>query len=109
MAEAQLSEPPPARGEHNPAATLDLRPVLADAAAFVQLREAIAALPRDIRDKVWMVAQLGAARLDRGGIADALAEAAGISDAALLDSLLDKPDLATSLGKGLYQLGSSSS
>ena len=106
VGEAQLGESPPARGEHNPAAALDLRPILADAAAFVQLREAIATLPRDIRDKVWMVAQLGAARFDSGGIADALAEAAGMSDAALLDSLLDEPDLATALGRGLYQLGS---
>jgi hypothetical protein len=55
----ELGEPVPARGEHNPAGTLALNGVLAAEPEFVALREAIAALPRDIREKLWVVAQVG--------------------------------------------------
>ena len=56
--DVELGEPVPARGEHNPAAALALNGVLATEPEFVALREAIAALPRDIREKLWVMEQI---------------------------------------------------
>lgn len=57
MPDAQLGEPE--RGEHNPSGNVVLDGVLAAEPEYVALREAIAALPRNIREKLWVVAQVG--------------------------------------------------
>ncbi len=103
--DAELGEPVPARGEHNPAAALGLNGVLVAEPAFAALREAIAALPRDIREKLWVVAQIG-----RGNVAIldwdvALAGASELSDGELVSIMVAEPDLRDHLRKGLYELG----
>jgi hypothetical protein len=50
--EAELGKPVPARGEHNPAGALALNGVLATEPEFVALWDAVAAAPRDIREKL---------------------------------------------------------
>lgn len=101
--ENSLGEPQPARGEHNPVTALDLDPVLAGTAAFAAVRDALAELPGDMRNRLWAVAQLGGARIR---IADvALAEAGRMTEVAVIASLLGEPDLQQLLRKGLYQLG----
>src|SRR5208282_4623892 len=57
--DTDLGEPIAARGEHNPGGGVLLTGVLASEPEFVALRQAIAALPRDIREKLWVVAQIG--------------------------------------------------
>jgi hypothetical protein len=53
--EAELGEPPPARGEHHAAGSLGFAGVPEDEPAHLALREAIEALPSDIRRKLWTV------------------------------------------------------
>lgn len=101
----ELGEPGPARGEHNPAGTLALNGVLAMQPEFVALREAITALPRDIREKLWVVAQVGRAEVAVLGWDEALAEALALSDGDLVSSMVAEPDLHDHLRKGLYELG----
>ena len=105
VADADLGEPQPARGEHNPAGTVVLNGVFASEPEFAALREAITALPRDIREKLWVVAQIG-----RGDIAildwdDAIASASALTDDDIAANLLGEADLHNYLRKGLYELG----
>lgn len=102
--DSQLAEPPPARGAHNPAAMLDLDPLLTRTREFTALRDALGELPRDMRDKLWALAQTGGAR-PGNRFEELLAQAAAMSDVAVTDSLLGEVDLQLCLRKGLYQLG----
>ncbi len=100
-----LGEPVPVRGEHNPSRNVVLDSALDNNPAFVTLREAIAGLPRDIRDKLWVVTQIGGGQraiLDWDGT---VLEAAALPDHDLLAFMLGEPDLHDSLQKGLYMLG----
>jgi hypothetical protein len=103
--EAELGEPQPARGEHNPVGDIVLDDVLAREPEFIALRDAIGALPRDIRDKVWAVAEIGRGRFAIRDADAAQAEASAMSNEAIAESLLGEPDLHDVLRKGLYQLG----
>lgn len=103
--DAQLGEPVPARGEHNPSGSIALNGVLAAEPEFVALREAIAALPRGIQEELWMVAQVG-----RGDVAildwdEAQAGASALSDDEIVVSMVAEPDMHEHLRKGLYELG----
>jgi hypothetical protein len=103
--DAQLGELEPARGEHNPGGALALNGVLAGEPEYVALRETIAALPRDIREKLWVVAQVG-----RGDVAildwdETLAGVSVLSDDDIAASMVAEPDLHEHLRKGLYELG----
>ncbi len=101
----ELGEPVPARGEHNPASTLALNGVLATEAEFVTLREAISALPRDIREILWVVAQVGRGDVAVLGWNEALAGASALSDDDIVAGMVAEPDLHEHLHKGLYELG----
>lgn len=101
----RLGEPLPARGQHNPLATLDLEPALTRTSQFAALRDAVTALPRDLRAKLWAIVQIGGGREPAGGFASALAETAALSDGALTSLLLGEPELQRMLTKGLYRLG----
>lgn len=105
VADADLGEPPPARGEHNPSGSVVLNGVLAGEPEFVALREAIAALTRDIREKLWVATQIG-----RGDLAildwdEAIGAASALTDDDIVANLLEEPDLHNYLRKGLYALG----
>jgi hypothetical protein len=106
--EAKFGEPPPARGAHNPLGDLPLDEVLGGAPEFIALRDAIAALPRGIREKLWAVAETGRGRFAILNWEAALAEAAALSDAIIAARLLEDPDLHEVLRKGLYELGAAS-
>jgi hypothetical protein len=103
--DADLGEPRPARGQHNPAGRVELNGVLARTPEFVALREAIVALPRDIREKAWAATQTGRGDftiLDWTGAVDA---ASKLADEDIVADLLGEPDLHDLLHKGLYELG----
>ena len=57
--EADLGEPTPARGVHNPSHTIVLSVVLSGKPELIALREAIESLPRDIRETLWAATQVG--------------------------------------------------
>lgn len=103
--EADLGEPTPARGVHNAAATLALNGVLATTPEFVALRDALAALPRDLQEKLWVTTQLGHGDLAINDWEQGLRDAADLADDALASRLLTEPDLHDCLRKGLYELG----
>ena len=101
----ELGEPLPARGEHNPSGALALNGVLAAEPEFVALREAITALPRDIREKLWVVAQVGRGDIAILGWDEALAATSALSDDDIVAGMIAEPDLHEQLRKGLYELG----
>ena len=103
--DVELGEPVPARGEHNLAAALALNGVLATKPEFVALREAITALPRDIREKLWVMAQIGRGDNAIRGWDEALARASVLSDDDIAAGMVAEPDLHAHLRKGLYELG----
>ena len=103
--ESELGEPEPARGEHHPSATIALNGVLAREPEFVTLREAIASLPRDIKEKLWVVAQVGRGDVAILGWDDALTEASALSDDDIVTNMIGEADLHEYLRKGLYELG----
>lgn len=105
IADVDLGEPVPARGEHNPGHDVALNGVLAGQAEFIALREALIALPREIREKTWVISQIG--RGDRA-ILDwntSLDAASRLGDDNIVGDLLGEPDLHDLLRKGLYALG----
>jgi hypothetical protein len=103
--DAQLGEPEPARGEHNLSGNIALNGVLAAEPEYVALREAIAALPRDIREKLWVVAQIGRGEDTILGWGEALARASALADDDIVADMIAEPDLHEYLRKGLYELG----
>jgi hypothetical protein len=102
--DADLGELEPARGPHSSVRTIALNGVLARKPEFVALREAIASLPRDVREKLWVVTQIG-----RGDVAvldwkQANDTASSLTEADIQANMLGEPDLHDCLRKGLYML-----
>jgi hypothetical protein len=103
--DADLGELEPARGPHRPVGMIALNGLLAGKPEFVALREALASLPRDIREKLWVVTQIG-----RGDVAvldweQAKDTASLLTEDDILANMLGEPDLHDYLRKGLYMLG----
>jgi hypothetical protein len=103
--EADMGEPIPGRGEHNPSAGIVLNGVLSAEPEFVALRQAIAALTRDIRVKLWVATRIGRGDLAILDWERAIGEASALTDDDIVAGLLDEPDLHELLRKGLYMLG----
>jgi hypothetical protein len=102
--EAELGEPQPARGQHHPAGALSFGALPKDAPAHRALRQAIEDLP-DIRRKLWAVMRIGSSDYARDDWAKALAAAANVSEANVVDDLAKEVDLHDRLMKGLYEIG----
>jgi Protein of unknown function (DUF3775) len=102
--ETELGEPKPARGEHNPASALVLDDLLAVEPAFLRLREAIAALPREIREKLWLLMEIGRGNGTLQDWTAAHEKIAAAADAEIVADLMSEPDLHACLRKALYQV-----
>lgn len=102
--EADLGEPQPVRGEHNPAANVELTSVLAAEPEFVALTRAIARLPRHIREKIWLVMRIGSGDLGLSDWDSGANAAPALTDEDLAMNLVGDPDLHDHLRKGLYAL-----
>jgi hypothetical protein len=103
--EAELGEAPPARGAHHTAGSLGFWGVPKDEPAHLALREAIEALPSDIRRKLWAVMRTGCGDYARGDWDRALAAADNESDESIVGDLSEEVDLHDRLMKGLYEIG----
>jgi hypothetical protein len=103
--EAQLGELPPARGEHHAAGSLGFAGEPKDEPAHLALREAIEALPSDIKRKLWAVMRTGCGDYARGDWDRAIAAANNVSDEMILGDLAEEVDLHDKLMKGLYEIG----
>jgi len=102
--EAELGEPKPARGEHNPTRSLVLDDLLAVEPEFLRLREAIAALPREIREKLWILMEIGRGNSSLQDWIPAREKIATAPDTEVIADLMSEPDLDTCLRKALYQV-----
>jgi Protein of unknown function (DUF3775) len=94
-----------APGQHKAASSPVLSDGLAAKPEFVALRRAIAELPRDMREKLWAVMQIGrgdAAIVDWDKV---LATGSELGDDDIADHMISEPDLENCLHKGLYELG----
>jgi hypothetical protein len=103
--DSALGEPKPARGEHTPSANEVMNGVLADRAEFVALHDAIATLPRDVREKLWVVMRIGSGNTAILEWDAALAAASALADDDIVENMAEEPDLHHFLQKGLYALG----
>jgi hypothetical protein len=103
VAEHELAEITPARGEHNPIAPLGFAPVHSDGSQVADLRDAVAALSGAGRSELYALMRIGrgelAARQWHRGIRDA----ALLGDETVTACLIEDPDLHDHLMKGLYE------
>lgn len=102
---ADLGEPIPARGQHNAASEIVLDDVLATAPEFVTLRDAIVALPREIKQKILIASQIGRGDLAILNWDSAMETTSALSDDDIVADLLAESDLHDVLRKGLYAMG----
>ena len=103
--DAALAEPGPVHAEHNPTSSLVLNEVLAGKPEFLALRRAIAELPRDVREKLWAVMQVGRGDAPILLWDEVLARGSALPDDDIADDMVSEPDLENCLRKGLYELG----
>jgi hypothetical protein len=104
LREAELGEPPPARGEYHAEGTLGFAGVPGEP-AHRALLEAIGGLPSDIRRKLWAVMKTGCGDYARADWDRAMAAAENVSDASIVGDLAEEVDLHDKLMKGLYEIG----
>jgi len=109
IAEAELGEPQPARGEHHPAGALSFGALPDDAPTRRALREAIEGLAADTRHKLWAVMRIGCGDYARGTWDEALALAETMSDDSIINDRAEEVDLHDRLMKGLYEIGAAES
>lgn len=98
-----LGQPAPARGEHNPMATLGLEPLPAEHPARLALKDAIDRLPLEARRELLALMWVGR---DDYGIAEwdrAMSDATTAFEVTA-ETLMEEADLSAFLLKGLYEM-----
>lgn len=105
VADETVSEPHPAKGEHDRigAGGFDVLP--ADDPAVTALRGAISDLPPDARSELFALMRIGQGELATGDWQRGLSEAATLGDESIGGILADDIDLQSHLERGLYELG----
>jgi hypothetical protein len=101
--EADLAEPKPARGEHNPTAQLGFVALPEDAQQLTMLREAVDSLTPAGRSELYALMRLGQGDLAVKKWHRGLTEASTLGDDTVTAALLEDPDLHDHLMKGLYE------
>ena len=104
LAERQLGEPEPARGEHNPGGAVGLEPLLPGDPARLALRQALADLPDEALAELRALTWLGRGDYAAKDWTEAVGRAA-ISAETAVEAIADEPDLHDLIMKGLYELG----
>jgi len=101
--EDDLGEPKPARGEHDPAATLGFEPLAEDNSQMAALREAIAALSEAGRREVYALMRIGQGHLAAKKWHRGLSDAEVLGDETVTAAIIDDSDLHNHITKGLYE------
>jgi hypothetical protein len=101
--EADLAEPKPARGEHNPTADLGFVALPEDASQLAMLREALDTLTPAGRSELYALMRVGQGNLAAKTWHRGLTEALRLGDDTVTAALLEDPDLHDHLMKGLYE------
>jgi len=100
-----LGEPRPARGEHDPVRTILLNGLFANAPELCRLRDAIMALPDEIRRKLWALLAIGRGDNAAGELDAVVTAIAAKPDVDIVDELMREPYLHDYLTKALYEVG----
>jgi hypothetical protein len=79
--------------------------VAEDEPAHQALREAVEALPSDIKRKLWAVMRTGYGDYARGDWDQAVSAADNLSNESIMSDLSEEVDLHDMLMKGLYEIG----
>jgi hypothetical protein len=103
VAEKDLADVTPARGEHDPAASLGFAPLAPEAPPLAALREAITSLSRAGRSELYALARIGQGDLAVAKWKRGLAEAAMLGDETVIAALVEDQDLHNHLAKALYE------
>jgi hypothetical protein len=101
--EDDLAETKPARGEHNPTASLGFTAFPEDASQVTALREAIDTLSSAGRSELYTLMRVGQGELAAQKWHQGLVEAANLGDETVKAALIENPDLHDHLMKGLYE------
>ncbi|MGO4869444.1 MAG: DUF3775 domain-containing protein [Roseiarcus sp.] len=103
VAEKDLGEIKPVRGEHNPTASLGFDPLPASSESLKALRKAIASLAPAARAELFALMRVGQGDLAAQKWHRGISEAERVGEAATSAALLDDADLHDHLVKGLYE------
>ena len=106
--DADLGEPPSARGEHNPTAAFALDPLPPDDPSFKALQQAIVALTPDARSELFVLMRMGQGDLGINDWERGLSEAVLLGDETVTATIVEDVDLHDHLTKGLYEVTPSS-
>ena len=103
VGEEALGQVKPARGEHNPTATLGFEPLPASDLQLAALREAVAALSAPARREVYALMRIGQGHLAAKKWHRGLTEAERLGDETVAAAILEDADLHDHITKGLYE------
>jgi hypothetical protein len=103
VGENELVDVKPARGEHNPAATVGLESLRSDAAQTAALRDAIESLSPDARSELYCLMRIGQGHLATKKWHRGITEASLLGTDTISAALLEDVDLHDHLLKGLYE------
>jgi hypothetical protein len=103
VAEEDLAELKPARGEHNPTAALGFEPLSPEAPQAAALGEAIAMLSETARRELYALMRIGQGHLAAKKWYRGLSEAEVLGDSTVTSALMENPDLHDHITKGLYE------
>lgn len=105
IVDADLGEPIPARGQHGPGTGIALDETLDAEPEYVALRDALVALPRDIKEKLLVVTQIGRGDRAMPDWSSAREAVSVLPDEDIFAALLGEPNLHDVLHKGLHVVG----
>lgn len=103
VAEADLAPIKPAKGEHDPTATLGFEPLRAGAPQTVALREAVAGLSAQGRCELYTLMRIGQGDLAANKWHRGLTEAGLLGDEIIAAAITEDADLHEHIMKALYE------
>lgn len=101
--ERAMAESKPARGEHNPTASLAFEPLPASDVQLSALQEAVATLSLPARREVYALMRIGQGHLAAKTWHRGLTEAEGLGDEMITAAIMEDPDLHHHIMKALYE------
>jgi hypothetical protein len=103
VAERDLGQTSPARGEHNPGAALGFEPLAPDAPQVTALRDAIDTLSASARAELLTLMRIGQGRISVKQWHRGISEAEALGDQVIMAAINEDPDLHDHILKGLYE------
>ena len=103
VAEQDVGEANPARGEHNPTATLGFDPDTAKDTQAAALRDAIATLSEAARGELYTLMRIGQRHLTAKTWHRGVSEAKTLGEEVVTAAIMEDPDLHDHITKGLYE------